>query len=85
MKECIASHQSDKKDAAYEHMKSNLFTSLKTKILFGIDDLDLIQYDPFVERYKQSFITIYCNKFKIKEKKLLENGIQTLFQIRVIG
>ena len=71
MKECIASHQSDKKDEAYEHMKSNLFTFLKTKIPFGRDDLNLIQYDPFVEQYKQSFITTYCNKFKIKDKKIV--------------
>ena len=68
MKECTASHQSDKKDETYEHIKSNLFTFLKIKIPVGRDDLDLIQYDPIVERYKQSFITIYCNKFKIKNK-----------------
>ena len=41
-------------------MKSNLFTFLKTKIPFGIDDLDLIQYDPFVEKYKHLFIRAYC-------------------------
>ena len=70
LKECTASHQSDKKDEAYEHMKSNLFTFLKTKIPLGIDDLDLIQYDPFVELYKQSFITTYCNTFKINNRKL---------------
>ena len=55
------------KDESYEHMKSNLFTFLKTKIPFGKDDLDVIQYDPFVEQYKQSFIQIYCSEFKMKD------------------
>ena len=72
------SHQSDKKDEAYEHMKSNLFTFLITKIPFGRDDLDEIQYYPFVELYKQAFIKKYCNQFGITEKKWCYNGIQTL-------
>ena len=75
MKEFTASHQSDKKDEVYEHMKSNLFTFLKTKIPFGTNDLNLIQYGPFVGQYKQSFITIYCNKFKIKGKKNCEKMV----------
>ena len=44
------------KDNAYEHIKSNLFIFLKTKIPFGRYDLDEIQYGPFVEQYKQPFI-----------------------------
>ena len=44
------------KHDAYEHMKSNLFTFLRERIPFGKDDIDEIQYDPFVEQYRQPFI-----------------------------
>ena len=72
MKECTASHQSDKKDAAYEHMKSYLFKFLKTKIPFGADDLDLSQYEPFVKKHKNTFIRGYCKEFKITNKKFVK-------------
>ena len=42
-------------------MKSYLFKFLKTKIPFGTDDLDLIQYEPFVEN-----VTVKILKFPIK-------------------
>ena len=67
----ISNNKESTKNEAYEHMKSNLFTFLKTKIPLGKDDLDVIQYDPFVEQYKQSFMTIYCNEFKIKDRKIV--------------
>ena len=72
LKECTASRQSDKKDRAYEHMKSYLFKFLKTKIRFGADDLDLIQYEPFVKKHKNTFIRGYCKEFKITNKKFVK-------------
>ena len=42
------------KDDADEHITSNLCTFLRKRIPFGRDDLDKIQYDPFVEQHKQS-------------------------------
>ena len=53
------------KDEAYEHMKSNLFTFLRKKIPFGRDNLDEIQYFPFVQYHKLQFIKKYCSEFKI--------------------
>ena len=44
------------KDEAYEHMKSNLFIFLREKIPFGRDDLDEIQYYPFVQHHKLQFV-----------------------------
>ena len=64
-------------------MKSIFFTFLKTKIPFGIDDLHSIQYDPFVERYKQSFITTYCDKFKINNKKIVRKQYTNIVSDKV--
>ena len=60
------------KDDAYEHIKSNWFTFLKERIPFERNDLDEIQYDPFVEQYKQPFIKKYCSQFKIKDLKIVK-------------
>ena len=59
--ECTALQQYNKKDKAYEHMKSYLFKFLKSKIPFRTDDLDLIQYEPFVEN-----VTVKILKFPIR-------------------
>ena len=57
------------RDEAYEHMKSNLFTFLREKNLFGRDNLDEIQYFSFVQHHKLQFIKNYCSEFKISNKK----------------
>ena len=60
------------KDKVYERMKSNLFTFLRERIPFGRDDLDEIQYDPFVQHHKLQFIKYYCSEFKISNKKIVK-------------
>ena len=67
-----SSPQSDKKDAIYEHMESYLFKFLKTKIPFGADDLELIQYYSFVKKHKNTCIEGYCDDNNIFNKSIVK-------------
>ena len=49
-----------------------MFKFLKTKIPFGADDLDLIQYKPFVKEHKNTFIKGYFKDNKITNKKFVK-------------